>query len=301
MSWGSLSSNRQLLALDVVLADGSLRRFTPEKDPFLFRALRLSVGKLGVITRAKLRIVREVPVRRELVRLAPPAFLAEMTELQEAARALQEQRPGAALPSWANETEWFWIPQKYEFMRVSFQRADECNSTLAAAAKAGFVPDNTTVFASKGELLAMGEIQLPADAVLNLTSAQLTSTQPLPKEGLPERASQVIKDVIAVINEPVPREDNADPAAGQTWPEPTHNRPSAFYAAVNMAEGTNEASRIGILQVAGNATLESTAAYIKQPNTTLAQLRRILYDQYEVGGACARMKGRVLQHRLAVV
>jgi hypothetical protein len=140
-------------------------------------------------------------------------------------------------------------------MRVSFQRADECNSTLAAAAKAGFVPDNTTVFASKGELLAMGEIQLPADAVLNLTSAQLTSTQPLPKEGLPERASQVIKDVIAVINEPVPREDNADPAAGQTWPEPTHNRPSgeqvilqgrlrrAFSVAVNHQHQTSPASQ----------------------------------------------------------
>lgn len=87
-------------------------------------------------------------------------------------------------------------------------------------------------------------------------------------------------------------------------------------------QGTNEASRIGILEIAGNATVESTvrarpglclawqvrspcarcdgrrmgrcritrrtltppptqAAYIKQPATTLPQLRRILYDQYE--------------------
>jgi hypothetical protein len=49
-------------------------------------------------------------------------------------------------------------------------------------------------------------------------------------------------------------------------------------------QGTNEVSRIGIQNVAGNASVESTSAYIKQPNTTLPQLRRTLYDQYEVGG-----------------
>ena len=47
-------------------------------------------------------------------------------------------------------------------------------------------------------------------------------------------------------------------------------------------QGSNEISRIGIYEVAGNVSVESTAAYIKQPNTTRGQLRRTLYDQYEV-------------------
>lgn len=36
ISAGSLSSNTQLLGLELVLADGSLRRFTPQGQPFLF-------------------------------------------------------------------------------------------------------------------------------------------------------------------------------------------------------------------------------------------------------------------------
>lgn len=75
-----------------------------------YQALRVSLGNLGVITRAKLRIIREVPVRRELTKLTPPAFLEMMQQLQEAALAGGEEDP-AKLPPWARETEWFWIPQ----------------------------------------------------------------------------------------------------------------------------------------------------------------------------------------------
>lgn len=67
----------------------------------------------------QLRITREVPVRRSLSSLAPPAFLAQMNQLQETARAAAAARVNmsdtaallAALPPWANETEWFWVPQ----------------------------------------------------------------------------------------------------------------------------------------------------------------------------------------------
>ena len=84
------------------------------------QALRVSVGKLGVITRVQLRIVREVPVRRSLARLTPPEFLDKMRSLQDAAQAAGLDPPlnysagvGAAgkLPAWTNETEWFWVPQ----------------------------------------------------------------------------------------------------------------------------------------------------------------------------------------------
>lgn len=54
----------QVLALDVILANGTRRVFSNDTDPFLMRALRVSVGKLGIIVRVKLHIVPEVPVRR---------------------------------------------------------------------------------------------------------------------------------------------------------------------------------------------------------------------------------------------
>jgi hypothetical protein len=59
--------------------------------------------------------------------------------------------------------------------------------------------------------------------------------------------------------------------------------PAVFYAAENMADGLIEVSRLGVLTLGGNATLEATAAYIKQPGQTLTQLQSVPYDQYEVG------------------
>jgi FAD/FMN-containing dehydrogenase len=37
VEWGSLSSPSQLLGLEVVTADGAVRRFTPANSPFLFK------------------------------------------------------------------------------------------------------------------------------------------------------------------------------------------------------------------------------------------------------------------------
>jgi hypothetical protein len=37
----------------------------------------------------------------------------------------------------------------------------------------GFVPDNSSVFTKKGELLALGELVLPADAQLNVKGSQV--------------------------------------------------------------------------------------------------------------------------------
>ena len=39
----------------MVLANGTLVTLTPEKDPFLMRAARVSVGQLGIITHLKLK------------------------------------------------------------------------------------------------------------------------------------------------------------------------------------------------------------------------------------------------------
>jgi len=331
LGYGSLSSPQQLLGLELVLADGSVRRFNPTSHPFIFKALRVSVGRLGVITRVKLRIVREAPVRRSLVCLSPPAFLIQMRTLQQAALAAGLDA-GAAnrsastdylsrLPAWANETQWFWVPQKHEFLMVNFHRADDA---AAAASLTEFRPDATTVFESKGALLALGELHLPADAVFNFTQQQLAGNQPLVPAAdsrrsaaggrLYQRAAEVLDHLNGTeISAPLLQTNDsspaaaaaADPALGETWLVPTPPRPSGrwvwrcwvwrvddehqsahvplacawpcpiklhsartapatnpictvFYAAANMADGTNEVSRIGIFNVAGNKTVEST-------------------------------------------
>lgn len=39
----------------MVLANGTIRTFTNETDPFLMRAVRVSIGQLGIITRLRIK------------------------------------------------------------------------------------------------------------------------------------------------------------------------------------------------------------------------------------------------------
>jgi FAD/FMN-containing dehydrogenase len=53
MKYGSLSSDAQLRALDVVLANGSFVQLSRDSHPFLWRAFQVSVGRIGIITAGK--------------------------------------------------------------------------------------------------------------------------------------------------------------------------------------------------------------------------------------------------------
>jgi FAD/FMN-containing dehydrogenase len=70
------------------------------------QALRVSVGKLGIIARVQFRIVREVPVRRVLKALTPTELLALMHEASDSYKA------NSSIPHWMNETQIFWVVQK---------------------------------------------------------------------------------------------------------------------------------------------------------------------------------------------
>ena len=129
---------------------------------------------------------------------------------------------------------------------VSYSRAD---APTAASPLSGFRPDATTVFQSKGALLALGGIRLRADAALNLTASQIADNRALAPPNsdgarLYNRSAETIAMLNgSVINSPLVREWNgstlaptADPALGDTWLQPHPNPPSAFYGASNMAE-----------------------------------------------------------------
>ena len=72
----------------------------------LLQALRVSVGKLGIIARLQLKIVKEIPVKRTLTALTPVEFVRIMKDAQ----AMWEKE--GKYPGWMNETQIFWVPQK---------------------------------------------------------------------------------------------------------------------------------------------------------------------------------------------
>lgn len=56
----------QLRGLKLVLANGTLLELSPRKDPHLWLAAGVGVGRLGVITEVTLRIKPQQAVRRSL-------------------------------------------------------------------------------------------------------------------------------------------------------------------------------------------------------------------------------------------
>ncbi len=93
MTYGSLSAHEQLLALDVVLANGTLVQFSKASHPTLWPALQVSVGRLGVITAVTFKIVPNEPMYRWKVDIGVDTFLAQMQRLQDGYRRAGEAAP----------------------------------------------------------------------------------------------------------------------------------------------------------------------------------------------------------------
>ena len=90
---GSLSE--QTIGFRVVLANGTLTEIYPDRHPLYFRAFQVNVGRLGVVTEVKMRIIRETLVKRTLTQTTDrEAFLSEIREIQAAYAS------GDAIPEW---------------------------------------------------------------------------------------------------------------------------------------------------------------------------------------------------------
>jgi FAD/FMN-containing dehydrogenase len=85
--WASLSS--QLRAMQFIAPNGTLLNVTPASNLHLWRALGVSVGRLGVLTQVTLRIVPQEEVTRKLQDLTWDEFLGQVKSVQEAYRAAQ--------------------------------------------------------------------------------------------------------------------------------------------------------------------------------------------------------------------
>lgn len=73
------------------------------------QAMRVSLGKLGIVTAVKMKMVKEVPVKRTLRRgLTPMDFVSMLREAQEM------YKKNKSLPEWMVESQIFWLVQLHE-------------------------------------------------------------------------------------------------------------------------------------------------------------------------------------------
>ncbi|KAK9805132.1 hypothetical protein WJX72_001164 [[Myrmecia] bisecta] len=90
--YGSVSE--QVMAMEVVMANGSLRTFTKQGDPHLFRALQVSLGRLGILTKVTLPIIKEPAYDRVMIEENTQQTLAYYKGMQDAYRTLAAAAEG---------------------------------------------------------------------------------------------------------------------------------------------------------------------------------------------------------------
>ena len=98
----SASLSEQTIGFRVVLANGTLTEIYPDSHPLYFRAFQVNVGRLGVVTEVKMRVIRETLVKRTFTQYTDrKAFLSEIREIQAAYAS------GDPLPEWMGTVQYF--------------------------------------------------------------------------------------------------------------------------------------------------------------------------------------------------
>ena len=99
-TYSSLSN--EVVGFRVVLANGTLTEIYPDRHPLYFRAFQVSVGRLGVVTDVKMRIIRETLVRRTIKQSTDREdFFSEIKEIQVAYAS------GEPIPEWIEGVTYF--------------------------------------------------------------------------------------------------------------------------------------------------------------------------------------------------
>ena len=99
------SSSNQVLAVKAVLANGTSVLISEESHPFLLKAFRINVGRLGVVTEVKIQIYKEMLARRTHWAAVP------LDEMMMRLKLAQEiYKATGDLPSWIDGTTLLWMP-----------------------------------------------------------------------------------------------------------------------------------------------------------------------------------------------
>ena len=116
LEWGSLSSEKQLLDLWLLLANGTIVHLNDEINPHLMKAARVNVGRLGINLFMRFRIVPQLQVRRTSVKMKPAEFADQVLEAQK-----QYLETGIA-PTSLEEMHYFWFVQTSVVWQSTFER-----------------------------------------------------------------------------------------------------------------------------------------------------------------------------------
>ncbi|KAL4438020.1 hypothetical protein ABPG77_004241 [Micractinium sp. CCAP 211/92] len=126
MRYGSLSS--QVTGMTLVLANGTLLTATPKSHPHLFRALGVSVGRLGVVTELTLKIKPQMAVPKSLQQLTFAQFAGQIKSSQDkynAAKARGNVEGMKQVLFEVDETQVLWIVESDTLWRTDFTHLEK--------------------------------------------------------------------------------------------------------------------------------------------------------------------------------
>ncbi len=130
---GSLSN--QVLSFQAVVANGSLVEITEASHPHLMRAMRVNLGRLGIVTQLTMQIEPQSAVRRTLEELTWVQYIARLKQVQSeyksaVARGSLEAVKAALAPVWDTQIQWF--PPLGTVWWASYERVEDERTRASA-------------------------------------------------------------------------------------------------------------------------------------------------------------------------
>lgn len=116
----------QLKSVKLMDAQGNIRTITPADD-HLWKAVTVSVGRLGIILEVTMMIVKNTDVRRDKSEISVDTFVNSIAQLQQQYNAA---RANNSLASWAvwqaikpwNEVQLFWFVPSRMLWKVTYTK-----------------------------------------------------------------------------------------------------------------------------------------------------------------------------------
>lgn len=126
MRWGSLSS--QVRGFKLLLANGTILELkSPQDNLHLWRAMGVSIGRLGVITELTMRIKPQQAITRNLQDTDFPAFAKEIKSVQDDYVAAKQANDTNAMKQAlfrVDETQALWVVGTQAVWRTDYQYLD---------------------------------------------------------------------------------------------------------------------------------------------------------------------------------
>lgn len=119
IEYGSLSSEDVLLELELILANGTRSSLSSMKYPFLMKAARVSVGRLGIITSLKFRILPQKIYQRTTESISHAQLATDLLKAQR-----EYLLTSKVAPSFQEGTQYLWSIPSQEVLRITIRERD---------------------------------------------------------------------------------------------------------------------------------------------------------------------------------